>query len=186
MRASNLILYNVPESKSDNKTDKIVQDSNLRGLIMLPDFQYVLAHPDILTELTAIRGLLRRRYPTLQNGALTLNLISMIKLYMKGVRYNMTVDPYDESLGVVEMKIGQISDETDHLVENLKTLFRDVITRAPKKNESSPFITRCLAQTPSSREKFNIDLSPYSNSHEEEDSESDSDEEEEIKKTQRA
>lgn len=37
---------------------------------MLPDFQYVLAHPDILTELPAIRGLLRKRYPTLQNGLL--------------------------------------------------------------------------------------------------------------------
>lgn len=35
---------------------------------MLPDFQYVLAHPDILSELPAIRGLLRKRYPTLQNG----------------------------------------------------------------------------------------------------------------------
>jgi len=39
-----------------------------RGLTMLPDFQYVLAHPDILTELAAIRGLLRKRYPTLQHG----------------------------------------------------------------------------------------------------------------------
>lgn len=35
---------------------------------MLPDFQYVLAHPDILTELPGIRGLLRKRYPSLQNG----------------------------------------------------------------------------------------------------------------------
>lgn len=35
---------------------------------MLPDFHYVLAHPDILSELAAIRGLLRKRYPTLQNG----------------------------------------------------------------------------------------------------------------------
>lgn len=41
-----------------------------RGLIMLPDFQYVLAHPDILTELPAIRGLLRKRYPNLQHGLL--------------------------------------------------------------------------------------------------------------------
>lgn len=37
---------------------------------MLPDFQYVLAHPDILTELPAIRGLLRKRYPSLQHGLL--------------------------------------------------------------------------------------------------------------------
>lgn len=37
---------------------------------MLPDFQYVLAHPDILTELSAIRGLLRKRYPNLKHGLL--------------------------------------------------------------------------------------------------------------------
>lgn len=32
----------------------------------------------------------------------------MIKHYIKGIRYNMQVDPYDESLGIVEMKIGQV------------------------------------------------------------------------------
>lgn len=47
---------------------------------MLPDFQYVLAHPDILTELPAIRGLLRKRYPTLQNGLL---LVKKIEIYNK-------------------------------------------------------------------------------------------------------
>lgn len=35
---------------------------------MLPDFQFVLAHPNILTELSAIRGLLKKRYPNLQHG----------------------------------------------------------------------------------------------------------------------
>lgn len=96
---------------------------------MLPDFQYVLAHPDILTELPAIRGLLRKRYPNLQNGqlfncgkkcetklqninfiagSLTLDLVNMVKHYRKGIKYSMVVDPYDESLGIVEMKIGQV------------------------------------------------------------------------------
>lgn len=95
---------------------------------MLPDFQYVLAHPDILTELSAIRGLLRKRYPNLQHGlllncskdtlakykkhwitgSLTLELVAMIKHYIKGIKYNMQVDPFDESLGIVEMKIGQV------------------------------------------------------------------------------
>ncbi|XP_050437374.1 50S ribosomal protein L1 [Adelges cooleyi] len=157
-----------------------------RGLIMLPDFQYVLAHPDILTELSAIRGLLRRRYPTLQNGALTLDLIAMIKHYIKGVRYNMTVDPYDEALGVVDMTIGQISDDIKHLEDNFKTLFNDVMTKAPKRNEPTPFITRCLAQTPSSIEKFNIDLSAYSVDKEDDETDSDSDDEEETQKKQRA
>jgi len=41
-------------------------------------------------------------------GALTLELVTMIKHYIKGIKYNMVVDPYDESLGIVEMKIGQV------------------------------------------------------------------------------
>lgn len=32
----------------------------------------------------------------------------MIKHYKKGIKYNMQVDPYDESLGIVEMKLGQV------------------------------------------------------------------------------
>lgn len=41
-------------------------------------------------------------------GLLTLDLVAMIKHYIKGVKYNMQVDPYDESLGIVEMKIGMV------------------------------------------------------------------------------
>jgi len=32
----------------------------------------------------------------------------MVKHYIKGIKYNMQVDPFDESLGIVEMKIGQV------------------------------------------------------------------------------
>lgn len=45
---------------------------------------------------------------------------------------------------------------------------------------------RCLAQTLYSREKFNIDLSPFTQIEEDEESDSDSDDEEDIiKKKQR-
>jgi len=33
----------------------------------------------------------------------------MIRHYIKGIKYNMQVDPYDESLGIVDMKIGYVS-----------------------------------------------------------------------------
>lgn len=32
----------------------------------------------------------------------------MIKHFIKGIKYNMQVDPYDESLGIVDLKIGQV------------------------------------------------------------------------------
>lgn len=32
----------------------------------------------------------------------------MVKHYIKGIKYNMQVDPFDEALGIVEMKIGQV------------------------------------------------------------------------------
>lgn len=33
----------------------------------------------------------------------------MVKHYIKGIKYNMQVDPYDETLGIVELKIGQVT-----------------------------------------------------------------------------
>lgn len=39
-----------------------------RGKIMLPDFDFIIAHPNILAELTVIRGLLRKNFPSLENG----------------------------------------------------------------------------------------------------------------------
>jgi len=44
---------------------------------------------------------------------------------------------------------------------------------------------RCLAQTPASKEKFNINLSPFVRIEEDSESDSDSDDEDEIKKKQR-
>lgn len=44
---------------------------------------------------------------------------------------------------------------------------------------------RCLAQTPASREKFNINLSQFANTEEDSESDSDSEDEDEIKKKQR-
>lgn len=67
---------------------------------MLPDFQYVLAHPDILSELPAIRGLLRRRYPTLQNG-LFKDLVYKVKELLTKIIYfrfiNIGFGSYDKT-----------------------------------------------------------------------------------------
>lgn len=76
----------------------------------------------------------------------------------------MQVDPYDESLGIVEMKIGQVkynihiyyqqivlntmyflfqlTDEPEHLIENFETLFKDIMTKAPKRAKQTQFIIR--------------------------------------------
>jgi len=48
-------------------------------------------------------------YKNFISGTLTLDLVATIKHFMKGIKYNMQVDPYDESLGLVEMKIGYVS-----------------------------------------------------------------------------
>lgn len=68
---------------------------------MLPDFQYVLAHPDILSELPAIRGLLRKRYPNLQNGLLMLKNCIFKKCVKNSFRcrfINFGFSAYDKTL----------------------------------------------------------------------------------------
>lgn len=39
-----------------------------RGKITLPDFAFVIAHPEVLHELTVIRGLLRKKFPSIEGG----------------------------------------------------------------------------------------------------------------------
>lgn len=39
-----------------------------RGKITLPDFSFVIAHPEVMHELTVIRGLLRKKFPSLESG----------------------------------------------------------------------------------------------------------------------
>lgn len=79
------------------------------GALSLQDFQYVIAHPNILPELVALRGLMKRKFPNPKNGTLAPDIVSMVNKYLNGVNYSAKKDEYEKDFGLIETSIGPVS-----------------------------------------------------------------------------
>lgn len=86
-------------------TIKNIQNGDVR----LVDYQYVIAHPNILPELVSIRGLMRRKFPNTKNGTLGTNLVEMLEQYKNGIQYGVVKDEYQKNFGLISTCIGTVS-----------------------------------------------------------------------------
>lgn len=134
---------------------KKIQD----GEIKLGDYDYVVAHPNILTDLVPIRGLMKRRFPNLKSRTLDANIKETVRKFSGGVQFRVQKDEHQPNYGFVEIAIGRLNMESKHIEENLEALLKDVQSARPKRD--GLFITKCLLVSPPSREKLKIDPFVY-------------------------
>lgn len=78
------------------------------GDIKMSDYQFVLAHPNILPDMVAVRGLMRRKFPNPRNGTLGANLSEMVRQYLTGIQYNAVKDEYQQNYGKITTPIGTV------------------------------------------------------------------------------
>ncbi|XP_053945565.1 39S ribosomal protein L1, mitochondrial [Anastrepha ludens] len=126
--------------------------------LLLTDYQYIIAHPNILPELVPLRGLMKRKFPNPRSETLGTNLAEMIERFSNGISYTATKDEHQQDFGVISTCIGTLDMETQKLEENLRSLLEDVDSVRPKR-EGERFITRVLLKSPPSSEQLKID--PY-------------------------
>lgn len=129
------------------------------GELLLTDYQYVIAHPNILAELVALRGLLKRRFPNPKSETLGTNLSEMIARFSNGISYSAAKDEHQQDFGLISTCIGTLQMDANHLEENLKALLQDVNAARPKRE--GRFITRVLLKSPPSSEVLKIDAFKY-------------------------
>ncbi|XP_075224443.1 mitochondrial ribosomal protein L1 [Lycorma delicatula] len=138
---------------------EIIRDIE-KGRIMLPDFNFVLAHPDIVQEMLGLRGLLKKRFPNPKAGTVGTNLSALVKKFRDGITYTALRDEKELDYGWIDVTVGMLNMDTNLLEENFKELINDVLTQAPPKT-AKPFITRVLLKSPPSVERLKLDMSPY-------------------------
>lgn len=129
------------------------------GKVLLNDFEFVISHPDILHELSALRGLMKKKYPNYKLGTIDLNLSEVVKRFMHGINYKAVKDEYERDFGIIEATIGTLDMEAKHLEENFSSLIKDVMTMKPKR--AGDFILRTLIKSPPSSEIFKVDFNLY-------------------------
>ncbi|XP_014239246.1 uncharacterized protein LOC106660813 [Cimex lectularius] len=147
-----------------------------KGDVMLPDFQFILAHPNILAELVSLRPILRKKFPNPRDETLGPDIGNMVKTFQTGIHYYAMREESELDYGWIDTSIGTINMSNKQLEENMKYLLEDINKRRPKRE--GPFITRVLLKSEPSIEKFKIDLVPFLGEEEGKQDDGDSDDEE--------
>lgn len=137
--------------------DLIKQIQN--GAVSLQNFQFYVAHPDILPELVSLRGLMKRKFPSPKLGTLDADLGKLTEKFIHGISYTAKKDEYEKDFGLLETVVGTLDMDIEHLEANFAALVQDVNTMKPKRE--GRFITRCLLLSDPSGEKFKIDHGIY-------------------------
>ncbi|KAH8310943.1 hypothetical protein KR044_003535 [Drosophila immigrans] len=129
------------------------------GELILSDYQYIIAHPNILAELVALRGLMKRKFPNPKSETLGTNLAEMIVKFSNGISYSVSKDEYQQNFGLITASVGTLDMDAKHLEENISYLLQDVNTVRPKRD--GHFITRVLLKSAPSSEQLKIDPFVY-------------------------
>lgn len=79
------------------------------GALSLQDFNYVIAHPNILPELAALRGLMKRNFPNPNHGTLDTDLVKTTERFVHGICYTAIKDEHEKEFGTVNAVIGTVS-----------------------------------------------------------------------------
>lgn len=129
--------------------------SALKGNIRFADYEFILAHPDIMPEMLALRGLLKKKFPNAKNETLGLNLHEMVSKFMRGIFIHGLRDENQQDFGVVNTPVGTLKMSTEELVANFRDMMIAVNKQRP--NRGGKFITRVHFTTTNSTEIFKID-----------------------------
>lgn len=78
------------------------------GELNLREYDYILAHPNILPELVTLRGLLKKRFPSPKSGTLGVNIAEMVNKFKNGIQYSAEADDNQNDFGLVTTSIGKV------------------------------------------------------------------------------
>lgn len=129
------------------------------GDLSLQEYQYVIAHTNILADLVHVRGLMKRRFPNPKNGTLGNDLEEMIQKFLNGITYSAMKDENQQNFGQISSQFGTLDMDEKHLEDNLSQLLKDINTMRPKRE--GKFITRVFLKSPPSSEIMKINPFEY-------------------------
>ncbi|XP_023241463.1 39S ribosomal protein L1, mitochondrial-like [Centruroides sculpturatus] len=131
---------------------KQIQD----GEIKVDEFDYLVAHVDIIMELAKVRGLLKTKFPNKAKGNIGKDITSLVEKFIKGIEFVSVKHPVELDFQWIEIPIGELNMPIEHLEENFNFLLNTVYGYKPEGDTPGPFITRTLLYSRLSGEKISV------------------------------
>ncbi|XP_071565001.1 large ribosomal subunit protein uL1 [Temnothorax nylanderi] len=129
------------------------------GQFSLKEYDIVVSEPSMLPDLLLIRGLMRKKFPSVKAGTLGADIKMLVTKFLNGIRY--TAKPHEmlKSYGTIDIAFGTIDMDTKQLEENFAAIIQDV--EAAKPRRPGPFITRTRVTCLPSPEMLKVDFEQY-------------------------
>lgn len=78
------------------------------GEINAKDFEYIVAHPSIVPDLSAIRGLIKKTFPTVKNRTISTELEAEVRRLKSGIKIKLETNDREPDYGYFETPIGTV------------------------------------------------------------------------------
>lgn len=79
------------------------------GEINVKDYEYLVAHPSIVPDLSAIRGLIKKKFPNVRNRTISVDLDAEVKRLKSGVKIRLEKNDREPDYGWFDIPIGTVS-----------------------------------------------------------------------------
>lgn len=129
------------------------------GKLDVRDYDNVVAHIDILTELLLVRGLLKRKFPNAKTGTLGNDVGALITRLKNAIRYSAVVHENHKDYATIELPIGKLDMHTTQLEENFATVVQSIESYGAARTGS--FIKRIQIRSAPSNESLKVDYSKF-------------------------
>lgn len=131
----------------------------IKGQFRIDDYDFCVAHSDMGTSILPLRGILKSRFPTRNNGAFGENLPEMIDKFKKGVRMNVVGDPVYLHWGLCTPVVGKLNMADEEIILNIKTIIQALCNlRDPA---LGPFINRAVMMVGKNQFFVPLDVTEY-------------------------
>ncbi|XP_034250105.1 50S ribosomal protein L1 [Thrips palmi] len=130
------------------------------GALDFEDYDIILAHPDILTELAPIRGLIIKKFPNIKRGTVGFDVVSLVNKFKRGVDYEMNPSILNPRQGLVQTPIGTVDMPASEIEKNFVAVL-DAVSSHKLANMSNAFFTGGAITSEFSNERFKVSLDPY-------------------------
>lgn len=84
------------------------------------DYEYLVAHPTVVPELTVIRGLIKRKFPAVKNRTISTDLVTEVRRLKAGIKIQVVTNDREPDFAYIETPIGTVSMNES----NIKKLVR--------------------------------------------------------------
>lgn len=78
------------------------------GDVNTDNFEYIVAHPAIVPELTAIRGLIKRKFPNVRTRTISPDLVTETKRLKAGIKVHAIKNDREPDFAYIETPIGTV------------------------------------------------------------------------------